>query len=177
MIAATALALLLTAAPAPAPKATAPATPAAELARFALPEANWDRINEQTRAQVLQMLVTQLRAQPDLPAGFEEELTRQTTEMWKTLMPSYQELVDFQAGLIAKHYTPDEQRQLLAFYRSPLGQKSIRLQPEIMQDAMGWMQTILQQRMRPAMEKMQERMKTWMDEHRPASDGSPAEDD
>ncbi len=123
------------------------------------------------------MLITQLRAQPDLPAGLEEELTRQTTEMWKSLMPSYPEMLDFQAGVIAKHYTLEEQRQLLAFYRSPIGQKSIRIQPEILQDTMGWMQSILQQRMPAAMEQMQERMKAWMIEHQPAAAGHPAEDD
>jgi hypothetical protein len=53
---------------------------------------------------------------------------------------SYQEMVDLTAGLLAKYYTLDEIHQLAAFYKSPLGQKSMRIMPDLMRDSMGAMQ-------------------------------------
>ena len=42
---------------------------------------------------------------------------------------------------MAKHYTAEELRGLLTFYRSDLGQKSAGLTPMLMQETMSWDRT------------------------------------
>jgi hypothetical protein len=67
---------------------------------------------------------------------------------------SYQEILDIQAGLLAKHYTEAELRELLAFYRTPLGKKAIRVMPEVMADVNGQTTALLQQRIPAMMERL-----------------------
>lgn len=44
--------------------------------------------------------------------------------------------------------------ELLAFYKTPLGQKSIRIMPEVAQDVNGLMMAVMQQRMPAVMERL-----------------------
>ncbi len=46
------------------------------------------------------------------------------------------QLVDQMASVYARNFTPDEMRQLVAFYRSPLGQKFLEKMPTVMQESM-----------------------------------------
>ncbi|GAB3544936.1 DUF2059 domain-containing protein [Spirosoma fluminis] len=48
---------------------------------------------------------------------------------------NYQDLINRLIPVYEKHYTHDEIKELLAFYKSPLGQKSIRELPAIMQES------------------------------------------
>jgi hypothetical protein len=59
-----------------------------------------------------------------------------------------------QAGLLVKHYTEGELKELLAFYKTPLGQKAIRIMPEVMQDVNGQMMVLMQQRLPAMMERL-----------------------
>ena len=53
---------------------------------------------------------------------------------------SYQEMLDLSAGLYRKYFTDEEIKQITIFYASPLGQKFIRNQPQIVADTQGFMQ-------------------------------------
>ncbi|ABS24443.1 DUF2059 domain-containing protein [Anaeromyxobacter sp. Fw109-5] len=131
--------------PAPAGRAAA----AVELARFALPRATWD----QTLAAVLGQIEQQAASGGSaLPAGFSEALREELGQLF-----SYEEILDLQAGLLAKHYTEAEMQQLVAFYRTPLGQKTIRIMPEVAADAMGQVQVLMGQRVPAMMERLQRR--------------------
>lgn len=159
MSAALALAALLAAAPAAAPAAP----PAVELSRLLLPQDNWDQMIAAQRAQLQQVLL-QFAQQPEglggegMPARFAEAVRAETEAMLAELLPSYQEMVDFQAGVLQKHYTPDELRQLVAFHKSKLGQKMIRVQPEVFKDSTGWSQARIQQRLPGLLQGMKERL-------------------
>jgi uncharacterized protein len=121
---------------------------AVQLSRIALPEANWDQMianaKEQVRASVEQSL--QASGQT-LPARLRKVIDGELEGLFDAIMYTYPEMVDLQAGLLVKHYTEAELDQLVAFYRTPVGQKSIQVMPAVMQDAMGAFQARAQERM------------------------------
>ncbi len=57
---------------------------------------------------------------------------------WERMKPEY-------VRLYASLYTEDELRQLTAFYESPVGQKSIRIQPEVTARLFGIIQRLMVQ--------------------------------
>lgn len=59
----------------------------------------------------------------------------------------YQEVSDFQLGLLMKYYSEEDMKALAAFYRTPTGKKSLEIQPELAQDLSGWLMARLAQRM------------------------------
>jgi hypothetical protein len=144
-------ALLL--ASAPRARAAAPAQPtpiAVELARYVLPEESWNRtlagISQQT-SQAMAQTIEQHGG--SVPLAVAEKFRREFGKLF-----SYQEIVDFQASVLAKYYTDAELRELLAFYKTPLGQKAIRIMPDVAQDVNGQLIVIMQQRLPPMMEKL-----------------------
>ncbi len=147
-----AAAILLAASLAPhAARAADPGPLAVELSRLALPEENWKKMQQTGAQQVAQYLQTMIAQSgeavpPGLPARVTEEYVR--------AMPTYQEMLDLQAGLLVKHYTEAELRQLLAFYRTPLGRKAIRIMPEVAADASGQLMAMMQQRMPAVLERL-----------------------
>ncbi|HEY6005934.1 MAG TPA: DUF2059 domain-containing protein [Anaeromyxobacter sp.] len=123
---------------------------AVEISRFVLPEESWNKLQQAMEDQVRQMVEHTLqqagaKASPELPARLAEETRKLLT---------YAEMVDLQAGLLAKYYTEPEMKELLAFYRTPLGQKQIRIMPEMLQDVNNHMMALLQQRLPPMMERL-----------------------
>ncbi len=123
---------------------------AVELSRLVLPEASWNTIQRGTAEQLRQMI----------EGTFQQNGVTATPELAERLvaetgaMISYQEIVDMQAGLLVKHYTEPELKELLAFYKAPLGQKAIRIMPEVMQDVNGQMMALMQQRLPAMMERL-----------------------
>lgn len=73
------------------------------------------------------------KAQPDIdPKAFEivssitdEVLSKRTDELSDKMVPLY-----------AKHFTEADLDQILAFYRSPIGRKTIETMPTLMQESM-----------------------------------------
>lgn len=134
---------------------TRPAT-AVEVARVALPRASWDQVVAASGAQMDQMagqIVQSSVPEADRAAAL-EVLRAGMKDYLASTMPSYEEMLDFQAGLLAKHWSEAELRELAAFYRSPVGQKTVRVMPEVMRDAMGWMQARVQQQLPAVVERM-----------------------
>jgi hypothetical protein len=83
------------------------------------------------------------------------EFYARVSQEFDGIMPSYQEVVDLQAGLLVKYYTDAEIRELNAFYRTPLGQKMIRVMPEAAADANAQMLAMMQQRLPGMMKRLQ----------------------
>ena len=54
----------------------------------------------------------------------------------KKFAPRVEELVDATARIYASHFTEQELKDLLAFYKSPLGQKALVEEPKVLEDAM-----------------------------------------
>jgi hypothetical protein len=84
-------------------------------------ESNWAPIQEQVIRQIHRTLPDTSRY-----AGEAERNMRETFKSftWEKVGPEY-------VRLYASLYTEEELRQLTAFYESPVGQKSIRIQPEV----------------------------------------------
>jgi hypothetical protein len=108
--------------------------------------------------QIKQIMPTIMRAlKPAIVQG-RPEVERDYDTLMPLLLGSMNarmdELVGQMASVYARNFTPDEMRQLTAFYRSPLGQKLLEKMPTVMQESMSlgqaWGQQIggeLQQRM------------------------------
>ncbi len=77
-------------------------------------------------------------------------------KVMEKVMPTYDEMIDFQSGLFAKYYTPAELDELAKFYESPVGKKTLKIMPEILQDAMGFMNERVQREMPELMKTIRE---------------------
>lgn len=152
------------------PAARAAETPDAigqDLARMMMPRSTYEQVIATTEGQLRQMtapMIQKLAPEADvqeLVPLFADDLQA----MMRKLMPAYDEMSAFQARMFAKHYTVAELKQLRDFYRSPLGQKSIRIMPEVMKDAMQWMQGSLMERMPAAMQEFQQAVEPKIREH------------
>ena len=173
MHAAIALAALLAAAPS-AQEAGPPA--AVELSRLTLPESNWDQVVEMGRSQARQGMAQAMDAslkqsQTALPAGLRERLDTEMDKFMVDFMPGYQEMVDFQAGLLQKHFSAAELKQLLVLYRSPLGKKLIQVQPQIAADVMAWTQDRMQKKFPAMLEGMTATVRDFFEEQQAAAKG------
>ena len=63
--------------------------------------------------------------------GLAKDLNEVATKMRADLAPRFSELTDEVAKLYASHFSEAELKQLLAFYKSPLGMKLITEQPKV----------------------------------------------
>ncbi|SFE48441.1 hypothetical protein SAMN05216167_114114 [Spirosoma endophyticum] len=79
-------------------------------------------------------------------------------EFWKILdkEADYEDLFNQLIPVYDKHYTHDEIKELLAFYKSPLGQKTIKELPTIMQESSAVGRVWGEQLGRRAAEKMKQ---------------------
>lgn len=89
--------------------------------------------------------------------GMSSQLPEDARTEFAAILPSYQELSDFQMGLFVKYYTDTELKQLVKFYSSPTGKKALEVMPEVMQDVQGMVMSRLQAEMPKLMEKMKQR--------------------
>ncbi len=140
------------------PATISQASPAAELARLMMPEDNYKASMRATSAQMKQLFDAMDRTEPKKPGRacpYDDPL--EMLEEAKTMF-SYQEFLDMQAAALAKNYTGAELKELLAFYRSPVGQKTIRVRPQLDADVSGQMRAIMQQRLPPVLEKVKARL-------------------
>ncbi len=81
-----------------------------------------------------------------LPAELRPELAK--------ILPTYQEITDFQLGLFVKYYSASELKELLNFYTSPTGKKTVMVMPEITADVQGFVTTRLQTELPKMMERV-----------------------
>jgi hypothetical protein len=92
------------------------------VARAVFPRERWERLVARASLEATQELTVAARGQLVLDPDFADRLR----EEYERMAP-YEELIDDQARILWRHYTPDELQQLLGFYGSPLGQKSVLL--------------------------------------------------
>jgi hypothetical protein len=97
------------------------------------------------RERVFELTVNELGA--DLPASDREELIRKDREdsgrVNERVMALFREKIDFDKVVVDvsyvvydRHYTVEELRDLAAFYKTPTGQKSIKVMPVFFSDSM-----------------------------------------
>ena len=69
---------------------------------------------------------------------------------------SYEELIAWTADVYQRHFTPEEMKQLVAFYRSPLGMKLEKEQPRVFSEVMRKVADTVPPRMEAALRKEQQ---------------------
>jgi uncharacterized protein len=72
------------------------------------------------------------RAQPNVPQKALDALPGVMDSVFQENTPSLKQIF---VGLYDKHYSLDDIQQLLQFYKSPLGQKMLTVQPQLAKDA------------------------------------------
>jgi len=65
-----------------------------------------------------------------------KDLNEVAAKLEKDYAPRVDELVDMAARIYASHFTEAELKQLLAFYQSPVGRKSITEEPKALDESM-----------------------------------------
>jgi hypothetical protein len=72
--------------------------------------------------------------------GLGKDLNEITTKMRADLAPRFSELTDEVAKLYAAHFSEAELKQVLAFYKSPIGMKLIAEQPKVGEESLKFAQ-------------------------------------
>src|ERR1700675_3077728 len=72
--------------------------------------------------------------------GLSKDLNEITTKMRADLAPRFDELTAEVARLYASHFTEAELKELLAFYKSPVGTKLINEQPKVGEEGLKFAQ-------------------------------------
>lgn len=124
---------------------------------------------QQMTAQMPQMLramsgsMIESRAKglsPSKKAAAQAELEKMIPAMMASLQKLFadpalfDELERETTAIYARNYTVDEMRELLAFYRSPVGAKMLATMPKVMQESMQTSQKIIVPRMGKIIEEM-----------------------
>jgi uncharacterized protein len=65
-----------------------------------------------------------------------KDLEEVAVDVQKQFEPRVTEIVDASARIYASHFTEQELHDLLAFYQSPLGQKAIAQEPDVLSESM-----------------------------------------
>jgi len=60
-------------------------------------------------------------------------------------------------GLYSRHFTADELKQIAAYYRTPVGAKSLQVMPQVMAESMAISQRVTMPRIQKAMEQFHQK--------------------
>jgi hypothetical protein len=82
---------------------------------------------------------------------------KEQADFFNKAMPTYEEMIAFYSGLLAKYYTPEELDELAKFYASPLGKKMIQIMPQVTRDTMAFAQERAQRELPKLIQSMRER--------------------
>ena len=112
----------------------------------------YDKIVDQMGDVTATQLIAQLKTRhPDIDAETESKLRELARNYLSELMVDMDSMV---AGILSKHFTEEELGEMLAFHKSPVGQKSLEKTPLIMQESMAWAQQKTMSSVGGLMEKM-----------------------
>ncbi|ABC79845.1 DUF2059 domain-containing protein [Anaeromyxobacter dehalogenans] len=109
--------------PAPAAK---PSPTAMDLARTLATQETWKRGMD----GLTQSVVGQFRGHPGSELSMPKDFQAKARTEIEALLP-YEELVNIHARQLSAAYGEAEMKDLLAFYKSPLGQKTLKAMPEV----------------------------------------------
>lgn len=151
----------LAADPAPAAK-PAESKPAAvalkpganELARVLMPKKTWDEGLAALAKNVQAQMTTHPGAKLDYPADFGKQVRAELD----AALP-YEALLDLHAKELSASYTEPELKDLLAFYNTPTGQKSLQAMPVISEKVAIQTQQRVESKMPAIMQKLSSKVK------------------
>jgi hypothetical protein len=117
-----------------------------QLARAIFPRENWQRFMKDASAELTHQIAESGKGQIELAPSFADRLQ----EQYEELVP-YEEMLSYQARLLDSQYTKAELRQLLVFFRTPLGRKSVPFMHNLMASSMQRAQLKFQSEMAAAL--------------------------
>lgn len=118
---------------------------ALELVHFVVPRDIYLKMTE----QMIAAMSGELRKQSEnLPADFEKRMQ----DVMADVLP-YDELLAWAAEIYATRFTVDELHTITAFYKTPVGQKTIKLMPELQGEIGLKVAKLLPQKLPAAMKK------------------------
>jgi len=129
--------------------AAEPQGTAADIARLLVPKETWSAGLAQLAQNVQGRLQSHPGSQPQFPPDFPAKVRGEL----EAALP-YGDLVGMHAQALSASYTEAELKDLLAFYRSPLGQKWLKVSPGLS----GKVSSETQQRMEKQMPAVMERL-------------------
>ncbi|NIR31614.1 MAG: DUF2059 domain-containing protein [Gammaproteobacteria bacterium] len=104
-----------------------------------------------------QMLESLREARPDIPAATYDALRE---EVRSTIAENLDGFVEMIVPVYSRHFSAREIKGLLAFYRTELGQKAIRVMPDLVRESMAigelWGRNLAPEIRRRVMERLQE---------------------
>lgn len=103
----------------------------------------------QVTTQVWPRLEQSLKAKQSITAA---QLSELRNEFERIQVEFISKVMDDAPAIYARHFTASELRELLAFYRSPIGEKSLRVLPQITAETMGLIMPRMQQLQTQVME-------------------------
>ena len=106
----------------------------AEIFEFQQIDKSMVQMADMAGSQMIEMFKGQF---PTMNAETETKIRALVRENISKLEPGLMERME---RFMVKHYTDDELREMLAFYRSDVGRKSIELTPQLMKETMIWSQ-------------------------------------
>ncbi|HYS83010.1 MAG TPA: DUF2059 domain-containing protein [Anaeromyxobacteraceae bacterium] len=129
--------------------AAEPKGTAADIARLLVPKETWAagmaQLAENVQGRFQSHPGSQLQYPPDFPAKVRGEL--------EAALP-YADLVGIHAQGLSAAYTEPELKDLLAFYRSPLGQKWLKVSPGLSEKVSSETQQRMEKQMPAVMERL-----------------------
>jgi len=142
------------------PAASPAVAPSASRLRTATQLLELVHVDRSTSQALDVVLKLQLRQQPKLEP-YEDTLRAfmQKYMSWESLKGDY-------ARIYAEAFNEEELRQMIAFYRTPTGQKAIRMIPELMAKGVALGQSRLQENREELQQMIQKRQKE-IDSHHP----------
>ena len=87
-------------------------------------------------ATSIQMFRALKASRPDIPDRAFQVMNQELLAMFSEKMDAPGGLLDKMVPIYSKYFTDDEVKQLLAFYQTPLGAKSIRVLPQVVHESM-----------------------------------------
>ena len=119
------------------------------VAALTLPRAQYEAMLDKVAGSASRSVQQQGIGGKSLPQDFAE---RFRAECGKAL--PYEAMIEQEALLLAKNYTVGEMRQLADFYKSPVGQKSVQIMPEILMGTQGWVQSRVDQELPSTLQRI-----------------------
>jgi hypothetical protein len=147
------LATLLLASTGQAALAAEPAA-AGELARIIVPKSTWSEGVDGLAKDVQ----NRMRAHPGSQLQYPDDFNAKVRSEMEQVLP-YEEVIALHAKELAAAYTPAELDGLVEFYRGPLGQKTLQVNPQVFQKVGVATQQRINSKMGEVMKRLAEHVK------------------
>jgi hypothetical protein len=154
-LAAPALAAAPAAKPAPQPAPVEMKPSAGDLARILMPKKTWD----QGLAALANDVQGRIQSHPGAKLEFPPDFGKQVRAELDAALP-YESLLELHAKELSAGYTEPELKELLAFYKTPTGQKSLQVMPAVSEKVAVQTQQRVESKMPAIMEKLAGKVKS-----------------